>query len=106
VDGAAWLWPTHVYEGLPVGYHFAGGNEECSKFSLGSQGMTNLMMVAIVKTVPLKRGIGLSSDFQEVEMCTCSAAGFNLIDESCICMCTEHHIACSVDNASLGYVAA
>ena len=39
-------------------------------------------------------------------MCTCSAAGFSLIEVSCICMCTEHHYGgtMSVENALIGVV--
>ncbi len=35
-------------------------------------------------------------------MHTCSAAGFSLIEASCICMCAERHVACSVYNAIIG----
>ncbi len=35
-------------------------------------------------------------------MCTCPAAGLNLVEVSCICMRTEYHVTCSVDNAIIG----
>jgi hypothetical protein len=35
-------------------------------------------------------------------MRTCSAAESSFIEVSCICMCTEHHFTCSVDNAIIG----
>ncbi len=35
-------------------------------------------------------------------MCTCPATGSSLIEVSCICICAEHHFACSVDNAVIG----
>jgi hypothetical protein len=35
-------------------------------------------------------------------MCTCSAAGSSLVEVSCICMCAEYHVTCSVNNALVG----
>jgi hypothetical protein len=35
-------------------------------------------------------------------MCTCSAVGSSLIEVSCIYMCPEYHVTCSVDNAVIG----
>ncbi len=35
-------------------------------------------------------------------MCTCSAAGSSFVEVSCICMRTEYHVTCFVDNATVG----
>jgi hypothetical protein len=35
-------------------------------------------------------------------MCTCSAVRSSFVEVSCICMHTEYHVTCTVDNAIVG----
>jgi hypothetical protein len=62
LDRASWLRPPHVYKGLLAGNHLQAAIKSAASTASAAEAMTNLIMVAIVRTAPLKRGDGLSSE--------------------------------------------
>ena len=63
-----------------------------------AESMTNLMIWAIASMAPLKRGKGSSSE----RYISRPAPGVGLIEETSICMSTQNHVACTIDNAVVG----
>ena len=83
-----------------MGNHFAGGNKECSKLSLSSQGHDKLDSGHFCKDRTVEKWQWII--FQEEDMCTCSAARSIFVEVSCICMRAEYHTTQSVENAIVG----
>ncbi len=83
-----------------MGNHFAGGNKECSKLSLSSQGHDKLDNGCYCKDRAAEAWCWIV--FQEEDMGICSAARLSFVEVFCICMCAKYHVTCSVDNAVVG----
>jgi hypothetical protein len=56
LDGALGLGPSHINEGLAVWNHFKCSDEEGASSDSAADAITNLMIWAMERTAPMKRG--------------------------------------------------
>ncbi len=91
------LWPPHVDEGLAVGNHLTGRDEESSKFRLSSRCHNKLDDLGNGEhsTVELWKGV----IFWKKDMSACTAAQLGFVEEASIGMSTQDHVTSLIDDA-------
>ena len=100
MDGAFGLGPAHVDEGLAVGNHLAGCDEEGSKFRFSCRRHNKFDDLGNGKDSSVESWKGVI--FGEIDMCSCAAAGLGFVEKSCIGVSTKDHVTSPVDDAIIG----